>query len=140
MLLSAVSILVVVQSSSQIPEGLMNNPVLNGRIFHVFYRPRSFEFAECTKQKTRSFVTIHFYSILMTVYHLWHQSFIGFLYHPLFKNKLSAQPAKPQHCNSTVATLIYTFPPLHHTDDVSTSFSHSPPIGPTTSQLQTFSV
>ena len=28
MLLSAVSVLVVVQSSSEIPEGLMNNPVL----------------------------------------------------------------------------------------------------------------
>ena len=52
----------------------------------------------------------------------------------------SAQPAKPQHCNSTAATLIYPFPPLHRTDDVATSFSRSPPIGPTTSQLQTFSV
>ena len=31
MLLSAVSVLVVTQSSSEIPEGLMNNPV------HVFY-------------------------------------------------------------------------------------------------------
>ena len=29
MLLSAVSVLVVAQSSSEIPEGLMNNPVLN---------------------------------------------------------------------------------------------------------------
>ena len=29
MLLSAVSILVVAQSSSEIPEGLMNNPVLD---------------------------------------------------------------------------------------------------------------
>ena len=31
MLLSAVSVLVVVQSSSEIPEGLMNNPVFNLR-------------------------------------------------------------------------------------------------------------
>ena len=30
MLLSAVSVLVVAQSSSEIPEGLMNNPVLYG--------------------------------------------------------------------------------------------------------------
>ena len=30
MLLSAVSVLVVAQSSSEIPEGLMNNPVYNG--------------------------------------------------------------------------------------------------------------
>ena len=30
MLLSAVSVLVVAQSSSEIPEGLMNNPVLSG--------------------------------------------------------------------------------------------------------------
>ena len=29
MLLSVVSVLVVAQSSSEIPEGLMNNPVLN---------------------------------------------------------------------------------------------------------------
>ena len=33
MLLSAVSVLVVAQSSSEIPEGLMNNPVVR----HVFY-------------------------------------------------------------------------------------------------------
>ena len=33
MLLSAVSVLVVAQSSSEIPEGLMNNPILNGQIF-----------------------------------------------------------------------------------------------------------
>jgi len=32
MLLSAVSVLVVVQSSSEIPEGLMNNPV-----YHIIY-------------------------------------------------------------------------------------------------------
>ena len=32
MLLSAVSVLVVAQSSSEIPEGLMNNPVLEGRM------------------------------------------------------------------------------------------------------------
>ena len=31
MLLSAVSVLVVAQSSSEIPEGLMNNPVYIGR-------------------------------------------------------------------------------------------------------------
>ena len=30
MLLSAVSVLVVAQSSSEIPEGLMNNPVYSG--------------------------------------------------------------------------------------------------------------
>ena len=32
MLLSAVSVLVVAQSSSEIPEGLMNNPVLFARM------------------------------------------------------------------------------------------------------------
>ena len=32
MLLSAVSVLVVVQSSSEIPEGLMNNPVLSRQL------------------------------------------------------------------------------------------------------------
>ena len=32
MLLSAVSVLVVAQSSSEIPEGLMNNPVLEGNL------------------------------------------------------------------------------------------------------------
>jgi len=31
MLLSVVSVLVVAQSSSEVPEGLMNNPVLSGR-------------------------------------------------------------------------------------------------------------
>jgi len=33
--LSAVSVLFVVQSSSEIPEGLMNNPVFEGRQFRV---------------------------------------------------------------------------------------------------------
>ena len=35
MLLSAVSVLVVAQSSSEIPEGLINNPVLNGGILKM---------------------------------------------------------------------------------------------------------
>ena len=39
MLLSAVSVLVVAQSSSEIPEGLMNNPVLQIRL-----KPRRFHF------------------------------------------------------------------------------------------------
>ena len=34
MLLSAVSVLVVAQSSSEIPEGLMNNPVFSVSEFH----------------------------------------------------------------------------------------------------------
>ena len=38
MLLSAVSVLVVAQSSSEIPEGLMNNPVYSGvNITYVRY-------------------------------------------------------------------------------------------------------
>ena len=38
MLLSAVSILVVAQSSSEIPEGLMNNPVQQGLVwFYAAY-------------------------------------------------------------------------------------------------------
>ena len=39
MLLSTVSVLVVAQSSSEIPEGLMNNPVL--RLCHLLYRAGS---------------------------------------------------------------------------------------------------
>ena len=35
MLLSAVSVLVVAQSSSEIPEGLMNNPVVEFRQFFL---------------------------------------------------------------------------------------------------------
>ena len=35
MLLSAVSVLVVVQSSSENPEGLMNNPVLGLKFFYT---------------------------------------------------------------------------------------------------------
>ena len=38
MLLSAVSVLVVVQSSSEIPEGLMNNPVLADILKKQFVR------------------------------------------------------------------------------------------------------
>jgi len=44
MLLSAVSVLVVAQSSSEIPEGLMNNPVLYAlsmvKAKQSHYRPR----------------------------------------------------------------------------------------------------
>ena len=40
MLLSAVSVLVVAQSSSEIPEGLMNNPVL--RLYSIQQRDRKF--------------------------------------------------------------------------------------------------
>ena len=36
MLLSAVSVLVVAQSSSEIPEGLMNNPVYDGILHQIF--------------------------------------------------------------------------------------------------------
>jgi len=39
MLHSAVSILVVAQSSSEIPEGLMNNPVYNKTIVHEIFSP-----------------------------------------------------------------------------------------------------
>jgi len=35
MLLSAVSVLVVAQSSSEIPEGLMNNPVPSNQCFSI---------------------------------------------------------------------------------------------------------
>jgi len=34
MLLSAVSVLVVAQSSSEVPEGLLNNPVYYGLVMH----------------------------------------------------------------------------------------------------------
>ena len=43
MFLSAVSVLVVAQSSSEIPEGLMNNPVY----VHIsIVRPKQYEFTE----------------------------------------------------------------------------------------------
>ena len=35
MLLSAVSVLVVAQSSSEVPEGLINNPVLYSAIYNL---------------------------------------------------------------------------------------------------------
>ena len=38
MLLSAVSVLVVAQSSSEVPEGLMNNPVHSLRRVHISYK------------------------------------------------------------------------------------------------------
>ena len=37
MLLSAVSVLVVAQSSSEIPEGLMNNPVVDVTVITTIY-------------------------------------------------------------------------------------------------------
>ena len=48
MLLSAVSVLVVAQSSSEIPEGLMNNPVykllhVSGKISCACRRPTSYK-------------------------------------------------------------------------------------------------
>ena len=42
MLLSAVSVLVVAQSSSEIPEGLMNNPVHNGDTVQLWYKESLF--------------------------------------------------------------------------------------------------
>ena len=43
MLLSAVSVLVVAQSSSEIPEGLMNNPVYRCllKVLHPVSRPKT---------------------------------------------------------------------------------------------------
>ena len=38
MLLSAVSFLVVAQSSSEVPEGLMNNPVSFAYLIHLHYK------------------------------------------------------------------------------------------------------
>jgi hypothetical protein len=37
MLLSAVSVLVVAQSSSEVPEGLMNNPVFRWKVFTIIH-------------------------------------------------------------------------------------------------------
>ena len=47
MLLSAVSVLVVAQSNSEIPEGLMNNPVyylpyISAKSFHIYSYPGDF--------------------------------------------------------------------------------------------------
>ena len=42
MLLSAVSVLVVAQSSSEIPEGLMNNPVLERMVLGCLLVPGLF--------------------------------------------------------------------------------------------------
>ena len=44
MLLSAVSVLVVAQSTSEIPEGLMNNPVF----YHVKFSLCTLTFGSCT--------------------------------------------------------------------------------------------
>jgi len=53
MLLSAVSVLVVAQSSSEIPEGLMNNPVYIG----------SFIFA-CNKNTSKSTTIAQFFEVV----------------------------------------------------------------------------
>jgi hypothetical protein len=45
MLLSAVSILVVAQSSSEIPEGLMNNPVYKMNFAVFFFKNKHINFA-----------------------------------------------------------------------------------------------
>ena len=52
MLLSAVSVLVVAQSSSEIPEGLMNNPVysVNLYMFRAYLGPTSGGTTICLKQ------------------------------------------------------------------------------------------
>ena len=44
MLLSAVSVLVVAQSSSEIPEGLMNNPVFIVSILIIYYIRHNYMF------------------------------------------------------------------------------------------------
>ena len=51
MLLSAVSVLVVAQSSSEIPEGLMNNPVYSDMILKYIFVCACFEMAFIAKKK-----------------------------------------------------------------------------------------
>ena len=54
MLLSVVSVLVVAQSSSEVPEGLMNNPVLKGeKDTRADIRPSKF-IKNTGKQKKKS--------------------------------------------------------------------------------------
>ena len=70
MLLSAVSVLVVAQSSSEIPEGLMNNPVILNR--HVITR-----FLSTDIWAAVSFLELMFHLIQVT------GSIVSELYHKL---------------------------------------------------------
>jgi len=68
MLLSAVSALVVAQLSSEIPEGLMNNPVLRGTVLQTSKEIRAFQIEKfycharkyvqsyCVRQAAYSFI------------------------------------------------------------------------------------
>ena len=62
MLISAVSVLIVAQSSSEIPEGLMNNPVLCGQQSYTF----TFTFATVTLWRNASSTDKMHDSILFT--------------------------------------------------------------------------
>ena len=76
MLLSAVSVLVVAQSSSEIPEGLMNNPVLS--YYLISCLRRSFCEVLASKHSVQSFIFLHiksancikFYILCWPVYHV----------------------------------------------------------------------
>ena len=54
MLLSAVSVLVVEQSSSEIPEGLMNNPVFHGCVTKTVGYGRSHKYTILTVHNTNN--------------------------------------------------------------------------------------
>ena len=52
MLLSAVSVLVVAQSSSEIPEGLMNNPVFTYCVFGWYNKSNKIKKRELMEART----------------------------------------------------------------------------------------
>ena len=74
MLLSPVYVLVVAQSSSEIPEGLMNNPVLYllYRVTKLFRRPRAANafyqglilFSPCIEEKRDNVICLMRYKML----------------------------------------------------------------------------
>ena len=66
MLLSAVSVLVVAQSSSEIPEGLMNNPVYNVRKVQFFFRQKATPWAGLHSERA-TIMIIGTHNLLITV-------------------------------------------------------------------------
>ena len=73
MLLSVVSVLVVAQSSSEIPEGLMNNPVCNSLNIPVSFIMRFLRLLPAPT--TYAFVLLYF--VFINKYHLCVPGFAG---------------------------------------------------------------
>ena len=92
MLLSAVSVLVVAQSSSEIPEGLMNNPVLT---MHGHTNFRCGEFIQVFLDKRNSFVEVVF-SVLFLRLKIFLDT--GFTWQEV---NVQQQPDSPPHVDCT---------------------------------------